>query len=131
MQKAFIPEGYQQVMPYLIVKDASRFSNFIRHVFDAEEKYKVMRDEHLIAHGELKIGDGVIMFADATEQFEPCTAGVFVYVADADEVYHKAIEHGATSVMMMSDQPYGRSGGVKDEWGNVWWVTSVSEVSGE
>ncbi len=28
-----IPEGYQQVMPYLIVKGAARFMDFMKNVF--------------------------------------------------------------------------------------------------
>jgi len=102
-----VPEGYQRVMPYLIVKDAARFL-----------------DENLIRHAEIKIGESVIMFADATEQFAPRPAGFMIYVEDADRTYNKAIEAGAASIMPMSDQEYGRSGGVADPFGNVWWPTT-------
>ena len=42
-----IPEGYQQVMPYLIVKDAAGFMEFMKNVFGAQEKFKMMRDENI------------------------------------------------------------------------------------
>jgi len=119
-----IPEGYQQVMPYLIVKGAAKFVDFMKKVFGGEEKMKVMRDENTIMHAEIRIGDSVIMLADATSHFEPRPAGLFVYVEDADETYHKAIAEGATSITPMSDQEYGRSGGVTDPFGNVWWPTT-------
>jgi PhnB protein len=119
-----IPDGYQQVMPYLIVKDAASFLDFTKNVFGAKEKMKVMRDEHTVMHAEIKIGDSVIMFADATSQFGPRPAGLFVYVEDADEAYNRAIAQGATSVMPMTDQEYGRSGGVADPFGNIWWPTT-------
>ena len=52
-------------------------------------------------------------------------AGLFIYVEDADETYKKAIEEGATVVTTLSDQAYGRSGGVKDPFGNTWWITAA------
>ena len=52
---------------------------------------------------------------------------MFVYVEDADETYKKAVENGAETVMPPDDQPYGRSCGVTDPFGNVWWITSITE----
>ena len=112
-------------MPYLIIKDAAGFLQFTKDVFGAEERMKHMRDENIIMHAEIKIGDSSIMFADATDEFSSSTAGMFIYVTNADATYNKAISLGATSVMPMCDQPYGRTGGVKDPHGNTWWITSV------
>jgi uncharacterized glyoxalase superfamily protein PhnB len=121
-----IPEGYQKVMPYLIIPNAAGFIEFARDVFDAELLSKHVREgESLIMHGEVKIGDSVIMFADSTEQYAPQPAGFFIYVEDTDETYKKALEKGAASVTEIADQSYGRSGGVKDAFGNTWWITSV------
>ncbi len=119
-----IPENYQTVMPYLIIKDARKFIVFSQKVFDAKETYKIMRDENVIMHAEIMISGSTIMFADATEQYNERTAGLFIYVADADETYKKAINEGAEIVTAISDQAYGRSGGVKDPFGNTWWITS-------
>jgi len=120
-----IPAGYQQVMPYLIIKDASAFFKFMQDIFGAEEKMMVLRSENVIMHAEIMIGESVIMFADSTEEFPPRTGGFFIYVPDADEVYNKAIAAGSVSVMPVSDQPYGRSGGVKDPFGNTWWPATA------
>lgn len=90
MKTIQIPEGYQQIMPYLVVENAQAFINFTRNVFDAQEKYKAMRTETLIMHAEISIGDSVIMFADATDQYTQQNAGLFIYVDDCDAVYQKA-----------------------------------------
>jgi len=120
-----IPEGYQQVMLYLIIQNAAAFMDFMMKVFDAKEKYKVMRDEHTIMHGEVSLGECTVMFAESTDAYSVQNAGLFIYVANADETFQKALDAGATEVMPVSDQSYGRSGGVKDPFGNTWWVTSV------
>lgn len=121
------PKGYQTVMPYLIVNGAANFIAFTKKVFKAveNEKMRSMRDEKTIQHSEITIGDSTIMFADSTEKFEPRTAGLFVYVENADETYKRAMEQGATTITELSDQPYGRTCGVTDPFGNVWWITSV------
>ncbi len=118
-----IPSGYQSVMPYLIIKDAPKFSGFCQRVFQAAEKMRFMRDENLIMHAEIMIGESVIMFADTTDQVEPRTAGMFVYVENTDETYKRAIEEGSTSINPPADQPYGRSAGFIDPFGNTWWPT--------
>lgn len=120
-----IPEGYQQVMPYLIVKDASAFLDFIEDVFDGVEVMRHMREEEeTIMHAEIKIGDSIIMVADSTDAYEPRPAGMFVYVADTDSTYEKALAAGATSIEAPCDQPYGRSAGINDTFGNTWWITT-------
>ena len=122
-----IPANYQTVMPYLIVKGAEKFIDFTKQVFGAIETYRVMRDENTIMHAEIMIGESTIMFADSTDNYEPRTAGLFIYVDNADDRYKKAVEAGATMITPLSDQPYGRSGGVADPFGNTWWITSINQ----
>ena len=125
MKTLNIPEGYPQLMPYLIIENAAAFFAFTKNVFGAQERYKAMRTETLIMHGEISIGSSVIMFADATEQFKKQTAGMFLYVDDCDNVYQKAIANGATTAMEPADQSYGRSAGINDPFGNTWWITTA------
>jgi PhnB protein len=120
-----IPANHQTVIPYLIVKNAKKFLDFVRNVFDATETSKVMRDENTIMHAEVMIGECTIMFADSTDTYTPEPANLLVYVDNADIIYKKAIEAGATVITQLSDQPYGRTGGVKDPFGDTWWITSV------
>jgi PhnB protein len=120
-----IPGNYHTVMPYLILKNAAGFIDFTQKVFDAKETHRAMRDDHIIQHAEVMIGDSTIMFADSTEQYPPQTGYLFIYVDDADKRYQKALEAGAQKVTELADQSYGRSGGVMDPFGNTWWITSV------
>ena len=75
-------------------------------------------------HAELLIGDVVIMFAQCSKEFAPTPGAFFIYVNDADASFNQAISKGATKVQDVTDQDYGRSGGVKDSNGNTWWITA-------
>jgi len=44
----------------------------------------------------------------------------------ADATHNKALEAGASTVMGLLDQSYGRTSGVRDPAGNTWWITSAS-----
>lgn len=121
-----IPDGYQAVMPYLILESATRFIDFTQKVFDSELRIKKFRDGgEVIMHAEISISGSVIMFCDTTDQWTSQTSNLFVYVANADVSYASALAEGASSVMEPADQDYGRSCGVMDTNGNVWWITSV------
>ena len=122
-----IPEQYTRLMPYLILKGTHRFGNFMKKVFDAKEQLIVPGSDGTIMHGELRIGDAVIMFAEAGGQFSVMNAGMYIYVEHADDTYKKALEAGAVTVegQEPSDKDYGRTCGVKDPFGNTWWITSL------
>jgi len=126
MQELNIPAGYQRIMPYLIVKGAADFFSFMQTVFGATEKMKVMRDEQSYMHAEMQIGENTIMFTDATDDFPEQNAGLFIYVANCDETYEKALANGATGIMQPTNQDYGRGAGVKDAFGNTWWITATA-----
>lgn len=121
-----IPNGHQQLMPYLILENPRDFIRFASTVFDAVFINEHLRDDGItIMHAEAKIGECIVMFAQVTEQWPSQTANLFVYVNDADKSYATALENGGISVMEPADQSYGRSCGVKDPSGNTWWITSV------
>lgn len=127
MENLNLPEGYQSVMPYLILKNPEGFMAFTKNVFGALEKLKVMLQERVM-HAEVSISGSVIMLSESTKEFEVQNAGLFVYVPNCDETYKLALAHGAESLMVPADQSYGRSAGVKDSFGNTWWITSVLTV---
>lgn len=120
-----IPKGHQAVMPYLMMEDATGFIEFIKTVFDADITHESMRDD-IVGHCEAQIGGCTIMFSNSRDQWTPQTANMFVYVENADETYAKAVANGSEIIMPPDDQDYGRSCGVKDPFGNTWWITSVA-----
>ncbi len=117
-----IPQNYLPVMPYLILKEAKAFINFAKIVFDAKEQLIVPGENETIMHGELKIHDAVIMFAQAGDTWTEKTAGMYIYVTDVNNVYQKALENGATALMAPEKKEYGYSGGFEDPFGNHWWI---------
>ena len=122
-----VPNHLQTVVPYLILKDANAFIKFTQELFHAETTALHFRDEaqHIVMHAELKIGNASLMCADATDEWTTQTAGLFIYVENADATFHKALQSGCSVVLELCDQAYGRTCGIQDAFGNTWWITSV------
>ena len=119
------PDYYRTVMPYLVLKDVTAFLKFTKEVFGAKVKQKHTDDAGRIRHLEIMIGDSTIMAGESNEKWDPQPAGLYVKVDSADETFQRALDAGSTAVMELSDQDYGRTGGVKDFNGNTWWITSA------
>lgn len=129
-----IPPGYHTITPYLIVSGLPGTISFLEQVFGARTTVAPMlRPDGTIMHTELQIGDSRIMMAEATEQWKPMPASIFLYLPDCDESFRRALAAGATSLMEPADQFYGdRMGGVLDQAGNQWWVaTHIEDVPPE
>jgi PhnB protein len=128
-----IPDGYHNVQPYMIVRGAKGLLEFVKKTFDAKETELMAGPDGTVMHAEVKIGDSTVMMSDAQGPWQPTQAALYVYVPNVDETYKRALAAGATSAMEPSDQFYGdRHGGVKDSWGNFWWIaTRVEDVSKE
>jgi len=121
-----IPNGHQAVMPYLMLVDAAKFIVFCQKVFNATLLSSRKRDDGVtIMHAEVNIDGSTIMFSEASKEWKPATSNMFVYVDNADKTYQLAVDAGAVTIMELSDQDYGRTCGVTDPFGNVWWITSV------
>ncbi|MBS7233554.1 VOC family protein [Flavobacterium psychroterrae] len=120
-----LPSGHQTIMPYLILKDASEFIEFTKKVFGAENSNKQIRDDGTIMHAEIIVNGSTIMVTEENQDWAKQTSNLFIYVTNADETYKKALENGATNLMELSDQDYGRTCGITDSFGNVWWITSI------
>jgi len=130
-----IPEGYHTVTPHLVVRGAAKQIDFLKRAFGAEEKGRSPGPNGELMHAVVKIGDSMIMMADAMGGMEPMPMVLFLYVEDADALYNRALRAGATVVPMgeLKDQFWGdRAGAVRDPFGNVWWIgTHVEDVSAE
>ena len=118
-----IPENYLPVMPHLILDKATAFLDFAKNVFGAKEQLIVPgEDGRSIMHGEIKIHDAIIMFANSTEVWKQKTSGMFIFVDNLDTVYMKALEGGATSLQQPEKKEYGYTAGFEDPFGNQWWI---------
>ena len=126
-----IPEGYQSITPYLMVRDADASIEFYKKAFGAELPSPAMKGpDGKTAHAELRIGDSRIMIGrEQGKAPSPSDAQhLYHYVADADAVFKKAITAGAKSIVEPTDQFYGdRSGCLKDPDGHQWWIATHKE----
>jgi uncharacterized glyoxalase superfamily protein PhnB len=132
MATNFKPESYTTITPYLSVAGAAELISFLERTFDANCTERI-EEGGTIMHAEVRIGDGMVMVADACDKMPANLSGLYVYVPDVDATWQRAIDAGATPEKQPADQFYGdRSGGFIDKWGNHWWVaTHVEDVSPE
>ena len=125
----YIPEGYHTVTPYLFVPNAARMIEFMKQAFDATELERFLQQDGSVGHGEVRIGDSVVMIAQAREEWQAMPTSLYLYVPDVDACYKRAIELGATSRMEPGLRSYGNlEAGVKDQFGNIWWLATRKEV---
>ncbi len=125
-----IREGFHTVTPYLMVREAAKLIDFVKEAFAATELFRGTGSAGGI-HAEVRIGDSMVMIGGAgTWNGEPMPAAIYLYMDDVDAVYKRALQAGAASLSEPADQPYGdRVAGVKDSFGNVWYIaTHIEDV---
>lgn len=120
----------QTITVQIVCENARSLISWIEQVFDAETT-GIYEDGDQVIHSSLTIGNSNLFVSDSNDDFGPFPAMLSVYVDDVDEIHARAIEKGATNLREPEDQFYGdRSGGVLDNHGNQWWIsTQVEEVS--
>jgi PhnB protein len=128
-----IPEGFHSLTPYLFADGAVRLIEFISAAFEGEVMFQQRRPDGAVMHATIRIGDSMLMLADPTFEFGAMRSSIYLYVADCDSVYQRALDSGGVSVFPIMTLPSGeRYGGVKDPCGNIWWVaTHVEDVPPE
>ena len=117
-----IPDYYHPIMPYLVVKDAEGFIEFIKAVFDAEEKLLVRHPDGKLMHAEFTLNGGTILLGQASDAWPPFPAPMYLVTESVDELYAKGVAGGATGNQEPGERGYGRSAGFLDKWGNQWWL---------
>lgn len=124
-------EGAPDVQPYLHPLRALPVIDFLKRAFGAEELGRHASPDGVIHHVTIKIGTSHLEMGEAHGIYQPMPGMFYLYVPDCDAVYQRALAAGATSIGEPTDHPYGdRSGGVKDAFGNQWYIaTHVRDVS--
>lgn len=125
-----VPAHYSPVMPYFVVPDGEAFIEFLKTVFDAEEKLAVRHEDGSLIHAEYSINGGTVMFGQAGGEWKTYTCGVFVVTDKVDELYERGLSSGGTSNQAPGDYGYGRAAGFLDKWGNQWWLNSPEHYPG-
>lgn len=65
MSSDWKPQGYSTISVCLVAEGAGRLIDFLEKTFDATELRHFDRPEGKIMHAEVRIGDTVVMIADA------------------------------------------------------------------
>jgi uncharacterized glyoxalase superfamily protein PhnB len=127
----YIPEGFHTVTPYFIVADGPAFLGFLKSGLGAEEIGIHKDGNGRIMHAQLRLGDSMLEFGEATEQYPAMKLCLHVYVPDTDALYERAVAAGAKTMRSPRVEPYGeRSAGIEDQAGNVWWIaTRVGQLT--
>ena len=113
------------VTPALHVEGAAGYIAFLRRALGAIEEMRAEGPAGSVRYARLRIGDAAIELADG----EPMPGSFFLYVSDPDGRYQQAVDAGATSIMPVTNQPYGRSGGVEDATGNQWFFSGPAAAT--
>jgi len=129
--ESYIPKGLNNVNVYLHPLRAEPVITFLKRAFGAQELGKYASPDGVVHHAEIRVGDSVVEMGEAHGKYPPMPAMFYLYVPDADAVYRRALAAGATSISEPTDQTYGdRSAGVKDAFGNTWYIaTHIKDVA--
>src|SRR5438105_10792066 len=134
-----IPQGYNSITPYLVIKGAAQAIEYYKKVFGATVPVRMDAPGGKVGHAELQIGDSRIMLADenpAQGHSSAATIGaspvsLYLYLPDVDRVVERAVSEGAKLLKPVQDQFYGdRSGFIQDPFGHLWGIaTHVEDVA--
>lgn len=111
------------VVPYLHSLDVSSYIDFLTRAFGAVEEERHELSPGMIPYARVRIGEAPIEFGTT----DPMPGAYFMYVADVDAVYERAIAAGATSLAAPAERaPGGRIAFVEDPVGNHWYIARPS-----
>ncbi|MFN2435209.1 MAG: VOC family protein [Nitrososphaeraceae archaeon] len=131
---SLLREGFHNLTPCLVVKDANKAIEFYTKVFGAQENYRNHApDNKSIMYAELTIGDSKLILSDEFPEMDslsPPTIGkspvsIYVYVDDADRTFDRAVSEGSEVIMQMTDAFWGdRWGQLRDPFGHIWSIAT-------
>jgi PhnB protein len=114
---------YHTVTPCLVVPDADRELRFLVDALGGRERDCTRRPDGTIMHAEIVVGDSIVMLSHHSDAYPAHRQSLYLWVADVDATYARALQHGATSDAVPEDKPYGhRNAGVTDPGGITWWI---------
>jgi len=131
-----IPEGYHSLTPYLTVKNIGESIDFYRRALGAEERMRLPAPDGHIMHGEIKIGDSLVMLGEENQErgcvaplgLKGHTSGLYLYVPDVDAAFERAEKAGAKVTMPLTDMFWGdRVTELEDPSGHRWSLATRKE----
>ncbi len=128
-----IPENMHSITPFMVCAGASDAIAYYKRAFGAVELSRLEGPGGKVMHAMLRIGDSSLMLVDADPErgmdapakgaAAPVT--IHLYVEDADKVFARAVEQGATVKMPVADTFWGdRFGALVDPFGHSWTIAT-------
>lgn len=136
--KSPVPEGFHTVTPQMVFDDAAQAIDWYTKALGAREKARAVGPDGKIMHAELEIGDSRIMLNDAmggarsAKGLGGSPISLWVYVADCDALFNRAVQAGAQvgagPMGQLGDQFWGdRTGTITDPYGYQWTIATHKE----
>jgi PhnB protein len=123
--ESYIPKGLNNVNVYMHPLRAEPVIKFLTRAFEGQELARYASPDGVVHHAEVRVGDSVVEMGEAHGPYQPMQSTFYLYVANTDDVYRRALAAGAKSISGPADQPYGdRNAGVADVFGNTWYIAS-------
>jgi PhnB protein len=123
MQPTLTPK----LAPYLVARDPRGLIGFIEKAIGGKLTFEQSSPDGKLAQAELRIADGLVMIGEAAPGRDAFPAMLNLSVDDSDASYRRALAAGATRVREPGDRNGLRRGGVRDAWGNEWWLSSPTK----
>ncbi|WP_116044611.1 VOC family protein [Amycolatopsis palatopharyngis] len=125
---------YHSISPYLVVDNAWRALDFYVEVFGAEHRGEpIVMEDGRIGHAEVAIGDSVLMMAEEFPEVGhvagPGGASLRVETIDVDATLARAVDQGAEVLSPAEDRGHGRTGTIRDPFGQRWLVSQAPRRS--
>lgn len=118
-------DTYRTVTPYLVVPNADAEIRFLEAAFGASPRSCQRHSDGSVMHAEIEIGNSLVMLGQANRDWKALGGALYVWIADVDTAYARALAAGAVSQSAPEDKPYGhRNAGVVDQNGITWWLGS-------
>ncbi len=127
------PKHWPRLSVSLYYADARTSIAWLCDAFGFESRLVVDAEDGRVAHSELTFGEAIVMVGESGKDgLSPriaggATAGVFIYVDDADAHCARAVQKGATITRELKTTDYGadywcdRGYGCTDPEGHVWY----------
>lgn len=129
----------QQIFPMLAYEDGLAAMDWLCRVFGFTEKTRMLDDNGILVHGEITMGNEIIMIASPTPDYQspkhhrqvcPATAkayqvpyvinGILVFVNEIEEHFQTAKQNGATILSTLETGGLGLTYRAEDVEGQRW-----------
>jgi PhnB protein len=130
---------YPDVIPMIAYEDGPKAMDWLSSAFGFTERARMLDKEGRLSHGEMQAGEGVIMLATPTPDYEAprhhrehcddarkwhlvpyVVDGVLVYVGDVDAHFARAKQHGASILSGVEASRDGKRYRAEDLEGHRW-----------